>query len=68
MKAGTAQHRLRAGCVRNPPVGGIAGEAMLNELHAWCSSLEEDLSLSEWIVLRNGGGGSWAATLQRLAN
>src|SRR5690348_7198925 len=52
-KARAAQHGLCAGSVGNPPVGRIAGKAMLDELHARCAGFVEQGSLVERIIFRH---------------
>src|SRR5437764_8536631 len=50
-KTRTAQHGLRAGQVGNPPIGGVFGITVLDEIHSWKTGPLENRCLVKGIVV-----------------
>src|SRR5579872_3694983 len=55
LQPGTAQHGLHGAVIGNPPVRGITGILLLNEVHAGKIQIVEDLFVPEVVVLFQRG-------------
>jgi hypothetical protein len=66
LKSGTPQHGLDAGAIRNPPVGRVAGVAMLDKVRYGIPRLVENFRFAERIFFKLRGVGT--AAQQRLEN
>src|SRR4051794_1657472 len=65
LKTGAPEHRRGAGAIGNPPVGGISGVTLLDEIHFGVAGLIEDVCLPEIIVIADRGN-FFTAALHRL--